>query len=168
MKKLQLVCALILITFISSCSKDDAAPTPEPIPAATNFAEIEMSHIVAKNDLMSSTNIIATNDGGILWPVGTVMIFKTNYGTYGKFEVQAIDITANYTISLNVVLFNADGTIKSTTNDLVINGTYSCDLDIPVEITSGSEIDFFWNRFAGVNDVRLDPKNGAVFLKYTF
>lgn len=168
MKKLQLVFALVLVAIISSCSKDDVTPIPTPpTPAATNFAEIGLSHIQFKNSLLSNANIQATDGTGILWPAGTVIIFKTTAGTYGKFEVVSINLAQNASITINVVLFNTDGTIKSTTNSIVVRGTYSCDLDIPAEQSSGLQIDFFWSRPTKF-DTFLEPKNSAVFLKYTF
>jgi PBP1b-binding outer membrane lipoprotein LpoB len=78
MKKLQVFIALVLVTIISSCSKDDAEPTSAP----TNFDEIKMSDIQAKNNLMSNTTIKASDAAGIKWENGTVVIFKTNAGLY--------------------------------------------------------------------------------------
>ena len=160
MKKLQVFIALAIVTIISSCSKDDAI-TP------ANFAEIKLIDIKAKNNLMLATNILTTDGTGILWSAGTVVVFKTSTSTYGKFEVLSINPALNNALKLNVVLFNADGTIKSATNNLVIRGTYGCNLDIPAEDGVGLQSDFKWNRF-GANSVNtsLDPLNGAVFLKY--
>ncbi|MCI4442201.1 MAG: hypothetical protein JHC39_01740 [Lentimicrobium sp.] len=170
MKKAQLVFALVLVTIISSCSKDDATPIPTPAPptpAATNFAEIRLSHIQAKNSLMTAANIQATDGTGVLWPAGTVMIFKTTAGTYGKFEVVSINLALNDALTINVVLFNADGTVKSTTNNIVVRGTFGCDLDIPAEDGAGLQSDFKWDRLSAT-DTSLKPINGAIFLKYTF
>lgn len=163
MKKLQLVFALALVTIISSCSKDDATP----IPAATNFTEIKISHIQAKNSLMTAANIQTTDANGPLWTAGTVMIFKTNSGVYGKFEVVNINPSLGNALTLNVVVFNADGTTKSTTNNLLIHGTFGCDLDIPAEDNAGLQSDFKWDRPTATTTF-LAPKNGAIFLKYTF
>jgi hypothetical protein len=80
-----------------------------------------------------------------------------------------IPSSSNYALTIKVVLFNADGTIKSTTNSIIVRGTYKCDLDVPVEVSANTELqsDFEWAR-PGQFDTFLVPKNGAVFLKYTF
>ena len=167
MKKLQVFIALVLVTIISSCSKDETAT---PIAAPTNFDEIKMSHIQAKNSLMTNATLKASDATGIKWENGTVVIFKTNAGLYGKFEVKAIiPSSSNYALTIKVVLFNADGTIKSTTNSIIVRGTYKCDLDVPVEVSANTELqsDFEWAR-PGQFDTFLVPRNGAIFLKYTF
>jgi hypothetical protein len=165
MKKLQVFIALALVAIISSCSKDETAT---PIAAPTNFDEIKMSNIQAKNSLMTNTTVKASDATGIKWENGTVLIFKTNAGLYGKFEVKAIiPSSSNYALTIKVVLFNANGSIKSTTNSIVIRGTFYSDLDIPNEAASIMQSDFYWDRPAQF-DTFLVPENGAVFLKYTF
>ncbi len=164
MKKLQFIIALALVAIISSCSKDEVTT---PIATPKSFDEIKQTDIQAKNSLLSNSDIKASDATGIKWENGTVVIFKTNTGTYGKFEVVNIEKANNYALIVNITLFNSDGTIKSTTNNLLIRGTYQCDLDIPIEGKSGLELDFYWTRPTAL-ETSLSPTNGAKFLKYTF
>jgi hypothetical protein len=163
MKKLQVFIALILVTIISSCSNDDSAPTAAP----TNFDQIKLTDIQNRSSLMTATNILASDVVGILWAKGTVVIFKTTEGTFGKLEVVNIEKVNNYALILNITIYNANGTTKNIIKGLLIRGTWGCNLDMPSEETVGLKSDFFWDRPTQF-ETYLAPKNGAVFLKYTF
>jgi hypothetical protein len=164
MKKIQIFIALILVTIISSCSKDEPAET---IAKPTNFEEIKLTDIQKRSSLMTATNILASNAVGFLWTKGTVIIFKTSDGTFGKLEVVNIEKVNNYLLILNITNFNSNGTIKNNIKGYVIRGTWGCNLDLTQEETVGLKSDFLWDRPTDF-ETFLVPKNGAVFLKYTF
>ncbi len=163
MKKLQLVTALALVTILSSCSKEDPAPTPQP----ANYDEIKLVDIQNRSGLMTATNILASDALGFLWPKGTIVIFKTSNGTLGKFEVVNIEKVNNYALTLNVTIYDSNGTIKKSINGLLIRGTWGCNLDTPIEDNAGLQSDFSWYRPTQF-ETHLVPNNGAIFLKYTF
>ena len=163
MKKLQLIITLALVTIISSCSKNDVVPTAAP----ANYDQIKLTDIQNRSSLMTATDILASDFIGILWKKGSVFIFKTSDGTFGKFEVVDILKVNNYALILNVTLFYANGTTKNIINGLLIRGTWGCNLDLPEEDTRSLQSDFFWDRSTQFGTF-LIPKNGAVFLQYTF
>ena len=163
MKKLQVFIALVLVTIIASCSKDDSSPTPTP----ANYDQIKLSDIQNRSSLMTATNIKASDVAGILWAKGTVVIFKTSEGTFGKLEVVNIEKVNNYALIVNITIYNANGSTKNIIKGLLIRGTWGCNLDLPSEEAVGLKSDFFWDRPTDF-DTFLVPKNGAVFLQYTF
>lgn len=163
MKKLQLFITLALVTIVSSCSKKDVAPTPPP----TNYDQIKLTDIQNRSSLMTASNILVSDFVGIVWEKGNVFIFKTNDGTFGKFEVADILKINNYALIVNVTVFNANGTTKNIINGLLIRGTWGCNLDLPEEDNASLQSDFLWDRPTQFGTF-LVPKNGAVFLQYTF
>jgi hypothetical protein len=163
MKKLQLIIAFALVTILTSCSKDEPAPTPSP----TNYNEIKLTDIQNRSSLMTAANILASDAVGLLWKKGNVVIFKTSAGTFGKFEVVEIEKVNNYALVLNITIFNPNGSTKNIIKGLLIRGTWGCNLDIPEEDVTSLKADFFWSRPTQF-DTYLVPNNGAVFLKYAF
>lgn len=164
MKKLKNKFAVLIIMLIAiSCSNDDT----DSITTPTNFSEIQLSDIIAKESQMSIADIIATNSAGIHWEPGTVFIYKTTENHYGKLELVSIDISKNYEATFNATNFNSDGSISNSTSNLLVPGTALVDLDtfkIHPDIKIG---DLHWTRLTET-DTNLAPKNGAKFYKYTF
>lgn len=71
--------ACITTTFLFySCKKEKDTVLP-----ATNFLEIKLSHIQAKEFEMTSNKIVASDKNGVLWQVNDVYIFSTNENRYG-------------------------------------------------------------------------------------
>jgi hypothetical protein len=161
MKKLQLIIVLALVPILFYCFKSN--PNTKP----TNIDEINNSDIKAKYSLMTTNVIVAKNEKGVLLETGAVMIYITNSNTFGKLEVVSINAIDNE-LTLNVILLNADGTIKSKTNNVIIHSGLGCDLDVPAEDNLGLRSDIKWNIY-GDNNVKasIDLINGALFLKYT-
>lgn len=164
MKKLKSIIAFAIVAIISSCSKDDVAPTPAP----TNFDEIKLADIQNRSSLMTGTKIKSSDFIGLLWQKGAVYIFKTSEGDFGKFEVVSIEKEYNYGLTVNITVYNSNGTPKGgALKGLFIRGTYACNLDLPDDEDFGLQSDFLWNRQTEF-DTYLVPSNGAVFLKYEF
>jgi hypothetical protein len=108
---------------------------------------------------MSSAKINgSTNTDNRLNP-GAIIIYKTNAGRYGKLMVKEY----GYNIYINYVTYNSSGTVYRQGNNLRIRGTWSCDLDLGVESSTGA--DFWWEQ--ATSTVRyLTPQNSALFLIY--
>jgi hypothetical protein len=99
----------------------------------------------------------ATND----LPDGTIVVYLTNEGRYGKLQV----ITWGYNLTIKWVTYDFDYSIYSSGDSLEISGTWSCDLDAGLEVTSSPERDFFWEQVSGTERY-LTPQNGAEFALY--
>jgi hypothetical protein len=156
--------AIIFALSIFSCKKNATDTTPV---LPKNYSEITNAHLQSKDASMATTIIPASNATGLIMKAGDVFAYKTNNGLYGKFEIVAIDIPTNYKLTINAVTYNADGSVKTTNNGLIINGTFLCDLDLLAEGLDNTTSDFKWSR-ATTADTNLEPKNAAKFYKYIF
>jgi hypothetical protein len=159
-----LVFATIFAISIFSCKKNASEPTPVP---PKNYSEITNAHLQSKDAAMAATIIPASNGSGLIMKTGDVFVYKTSNGLYGKFEIVAIDIPTNYKLTINAVTYNADGSVKTTNNGLIINGTFLCDLDLLTEGLDNTTSDFKWSRVTAT-ETNLEPKNAAKFYKYIF
>lgn len=168
MKPLQTITMLILTCFVVSCSKDDD-PAVAALPAGpANYSEITMADIIAKESNMGTTPIIAVDASGVLLVPGTVLIYKTSDNRYGKCKIISIDTTtSSHRLTLDVTTYRPDGTVYSTSNVYMVDGTFYGDLDGFVSPPATAERDFQWNRQTATN-TRLNPQNGAKFYKYNF
>jgi hypothetical protein len=167
LKPLFITKILLVITtlsiFIFSCKKNKETTPPLP----TNFNEINMSTIQAKETAMVTTPIVATNANGFVWQPNDVYIFKTEQNRFGKLQVVSIDAANNNKLTLNAIVYNTDGTVKLTNNALVVRGTWLCDLDLLAETTTLILSDFHWIR-VNTTTTEFTPQNAAKFVKYTF
>ncbi len=169
MKTLQKISTYFIVLAIfnllfNSCKKEDEPVVENP----ATFADIQRKHIVALESNMQVTEIIISNESGLVYNAGDVIAFKTNEGRYGKLEIISIDKNANYLLTAKITVFENDGSAFLATNSTTVRGTYLCDLDIVSEITvENTSMDFHWNRLTNTNTV-ITPKNGAKFAKYTF
>ncbi len=161
--------AIIFALSIFSCKKSTTESTPVlPTPVLPkNYSEITNAHLQAKDASMTVAVIAVSDASGLLMKAGDVFAYKTNNVQYGKFEIVAIDIPTNYKLTINAVTYNADGSVKSTSNGLIIRGTFLCDLDLLAEGLDNTTSDFKWNRVTAT-DTNLEPKNAAKFYKYIF
>ncbi|HMK27611.1 MAG TPA: hypothetical protein VK483_16380 [Chitinophagaceae bacterium] len=87
-----------------------------------------------------------------------ILLVKTSKGNYAKLYVQSGD---DLRIS-DLVVYNPQGCIIKTATNLVIHGSFYCDVDNAVETGNNANADFKWNAIAP-GDSTLDPKNGAGF-----
>jgi hypothetical protein len=139
----------------------------DTLPVASQFSQITRAHIAAKTTEMSDDYFETSNSSGVLWKEGDVYVFTTSEGRLGKFEVQSIKPLENYKLTIHVVIFNEDGSIAKEQTDVVINGTWGCDLDGAQETSSFSIMDFGWSR-STETVTYFSPANGAKFAKYYF
>lgn len=155
---------LLMIAFssinISSCNKDEEDITP------VNYGEITRDDIEARDFILTTEMISATNSTGHILDVSDVIIYKTSQSMYGKLEILGIDDIVNYKLTIKAVTYNADGTIFNQTESLDIRGTHTCDLDAMVEIHN-LDSDFWWERKTS-KDTSFSPKNSARFTEYDF
>lgn len=117
-----------------------------------SFAEI-------KSASFSSDRINGSDNESNQILTGTIVLYRTNEGRYGKLLIK----TYGYNLTLRWKTFNPDGSTYSEGDDLVIRGTWLCDLDLGKESRASS--DFWWRQVTAVERY-LVPKNGAKFAIY--
>jgi len=95
---------------------------------------------------------------------GNILVYQTNEGRYGKMEIQQY----GYNLMFKWVTYNSNGSVYSSGQDLTIQGTWHCDLDLGVQSPSGGDqnSDFWWEQVGGPERY-LAPQNGALFNIYT-
>ena len=150
--------------YFSSCSKKD---NPTPTPAPTGYASVTFANVKSRDTLMTANAIAGTSSSGVLLKKGDVLSYITKTGLYGKLQIDSIDITNNFALTIDATTYKADGTVSKQIQGLVIEGTWSCDLDNLIETSDGDAADFFWERETDT-DTQIGPSNDAKFAKYTF
>ncbi len=89
-------------------------------------------------------------------PAGTILVYQTSEGRYGKMEI----VSYGYDLIVRWLTYNDDGTVYSQGDNLVVHGTWQCDLDLGVE--GDASADFWWEQVTSVERY-LVPQNGARF-----
>ena len=155
------IIALSLIFAITGCSSDDDKGTTETV---KTFEELTQADIEALESTMSDAILNASNDTGVLWENGKVLLYKTNLGRFGKMKVLNIDPSDNYKLTIEVVTYATDGMIYSSDTIFEVPGTWVPDLDEIVLDGADDDQDFHWSRFS--TTTRIAPRNGFVFVEY--
>jgi uncharacterized repeat protein (TIGR02543 family) len=127
------------------------------------FDSITLADIQAVT--LSNTDIDGSDANNQI-PAGTIVVYKTKNGRYGKFLVD----TWGHDLVLNWVTYNLanDGTVFSSGSNLTILGTWDADLDNGVEINGGTDAingDFFWWIHSSTERA-IEPEHGAMFAVY--
>lgn len=156
-----LITASLITMLATSCSKK------EDEDQTLSFDDIVLNDIQANAADMISGNLVISNSSGVLWNAGDIILYITNQGHYGKFEVISVNPTDNYKLTIKAVTYGNDGSVLSQTSLLAIRGTWLCDLDTMSEIDEGTEAEDFWLQKASSTDTNLAPKFTARFLRYT-
>jgi hypothetical protein len=87
-------------------------------------------------------------------PAGTVVLYLTSEGRYGKFRVSEY----GYNLTLQWATYGSDDSTYSEGTSLLVHGTWQCDLDLGVE--GDLSADFFWMQATEVERYMV-PRNGA-------
>ncbi|UCG48779.1 MAG: hypothetical protein JSU94_03175 [Phycisphaerales bacterium] len=122
------------------------------------YKDLDARKIASMRGRMTSDHIDGSDSNEL--GSGTFLIYVTDEGRYGKFVVRSFDKANGYRLTIDWITYNADGSIYSAGDELVIRGTYFCDLDEGLEVTTGS--DFHWSM-ATTTTRSLNPRNGAKF-----
>lgn len=123
------------------------------------FGSISLSDIQSAS--LSSAGINGNNDASNQMKTGTMIVYKTRNGKYGKLVIAEY----GYNLRIKWRTYNSNGTLASQGDNLLIRGTYSCDLEAGRETTRQTG-DFFWQQATSV--IRsLTPVNGATFKLYS-
>ncbi len=81
------------------------------------------------NEIMKRERVYLSNHTGIVAGKGSVFVYKTSEGNYGKLEIIDIDKNDNYKTTFRYVTYAPDGSILSQSDNFSVRGTYICDLD---------------------------------------
>jgi len=127
--------------------------------ATSLYDSIGFNKIKNKNNKLSSSWINGSNNGNNKIPKGTIILYKTSAGRFGKMLVRS----NGYKLVLRWTTYRSNGNIYSRGSNLTIRGNYSCDLDKGKETTVSR--DFWWNQKTSTKRY-LVPKNKARFLIY--
>lgn len=123
----------------------------------STFSLVSLDDIQAAT--LSTDQIDGNDDETNQLPTGTILLYQTGAGRYGKLLIASY----GYTLVLDWVTYDSsnDGTVYSQGNDLSINGTWGADLDAGVQMT-GPDGDFFWAQWTSIVRTFV-PTNGAKF-----
>jgi len=127
--------------------------------ASANAADFDgIPFATIQEGTLSGDRIDGDEGGENRLPVGAIVLYKTNSNRFGKFQVEQ----SGYTLAMRWVTFDEAGGVFSSGRNLVINGTFSCDLDEGKQVDLGPSADFQWDQIT-YQIRRLEPKNGARF-----
>ncbi len=133
----------------------------------TRFTGLNKGAIAGlNNEIMKRPVVYLTNHSGVLAGPGSVFVYKTSEGNYGKMEIIAIDKNDNYKTTFRYVTYASDGSILSQSNNFTVRGTYTCDLDNGTEEgTDDNAVDFQIDREDNMN-TRIGCYNDAAIAPY--
>ncbi|MFD1292835.1 OmpA family protein [Lutibacter holmesii] len=129
----------------------------------TVFDQLTEATIEAKmKELPDSFNIPISNNSGIVNGKGTIILYQTSVGDYGKLQILDVD---KYTNTLNIkhVTYAYKGGVKSKSNNLQIQGTYTCDLDKGTSENVLRSDEDFWFQVKDKKNTSINPKESAIF-----
>ena len=129
------------------------------------FGDITPAHIkesFEKNAKKQDARINGSDNESNQIPRGTILLYVTDEGRYGKLQVLEYD----YNLTIRWVTYDRDGNVFSRGDRLVVRGTFRYDLDYGVEEDEGkSKRDFWWEQ--QTQTIRyLASQNGATFILF--
>lgn len=121
-----------------------------------DYHKINPIHIKSLENKMATSTIDGSNSSTNQLTNGSILLYKTNAGRYGKMEILKYDRK----ISFRATTYKSDDSDYKTTNSLTIAGGRNCDLD--ELIISGIDKDFSWKQIDG-----MTPLGGSKFFVQT-
>ena len=134
-----------------------------PLSEFTDQAFEAISFASIKSAPLAANQIMASDDSTNLVPVGTMLVYQTNQGRYGKMRIVSMGHYADgNNLTVKWKTYSSDGSVYSAGDSLVIDGTWFGDLDSGVMTNNSSLSDFKWNIWT--QTLRsFDAVNGAKF-----
>ncbi len=115
--------------------------------SSSTFDNIDKKMIGEKLESLADSPIQISNNSGIVNGKGTIILYATSDGNFGKMQILDIDKEDNYKLTVKYVTYNYNGSIHSQSNNLEVPGTYTCDLDKGnIEDVLRSDEDFWFNK----------------------
>ncbi len=149
-------------------SSHSATSNNSTVANSTNqrFQGLNRATIANLSNELVNQPVYLTNHNGVVAGKGSVFIYKTSEGNYGKLEIIDVNKNDNYKTTFRYVTYAGDGSIVSQSNNFSVRGTYTCDLDNGTEEgTPDNAVDFQLSREDNMN-TRLDSYNGAAIVLY--
>ena len=114
----------------------------------SEFDKLDRKSITDKlESLPDNFQIPISNKSGIVNGKGTIILYATSDGLMGKMQILDVDKNDNYKLTVKYVTYKYNGGVHSQSNNLEVEGTYSCDLDNgEVEGVSKEDRDFMLKR----------------------
>ena len=162
MKQLQyILLSIIVLAVFTSCSSDDDAQNPE---VPLSFETLTRDDITALESSMASVMLNGTNDTGILWEDGKILLYRTSDGRLGKLRVLDLSFPS-VLLSIEAITYNSDGSMYSSTNRLEIQGNDECDLDAMTTRPTLNQNEFVWERVTELQ-TRISPLTDFIFVEW--
>ena len=155
--RFRLAVVSLLLVALGVAARDD---DPEP-PKKDPFDRLTFAQIKGLLAGKAAVRIDASDDRTNQVPTGTVLVYRTSAGRYGKCKV----VKYAYDLELKWLTYDANGKVFSKGDRLVVRGTFSGDLDGGKEGRLGQKADFFWEQATRVKR-SIVPRNGAVLMVY--
>ena len=126
------------------CDDDNAAINPGNTTGQVVFDAISMETIISQD--LSNTAINGNDDETNLLIPGTIILYKTNQGRFGKLMIK----TYGYNLTVQFLTYDYDGSIIYSESDYFLNGTGSIDLDIGLQDPFDNK-DIFWQQLTDID-----------------
>ena len=151
------------VEFVKFTGTSTTTPATSTTSGNSVFEKLDKKTIAAKiESLPDSFNIPISNNSGIVNGVGTIILYATSDGNLGKMEILDVDKYDSYKLTVKYVTYNYNGSVFSESNNLKIEGTYTCDLDKgTTEDVIASEKDFWYKR-ADKNSATINPTETSI------
>lgn len=118
------------VEFVKFTGSSASAGSSSSNQGSSAFDGLNKKSIAAKLEgLPDQINIPISNNNGIENGPGTIVLYATSDGNFGKMEILDVDINDGYKLTTRYVTYNYDGSVYSQSNNLEVEGTYTCDLD---------------------------------------
>ncbi len=160
MKKI-VYCLLAFALFsVWSCKKD--SPPPKKLFENITYADIQAIGPELKNDKIP----VADASNPAILKAGSIVFYKTNTGVIGKFQIKSISPQKDLTISL--INYSSQGAVLLNKANVLIEATFTADLDLGVQAVSQGTSDFWWEITGPNNEIYyITPQNTALFYVYS-
>jgi hypothetical protein len=159
-KRAVVVFVILLALIASACAAGgDRDPDPEP-PKKDPFDRLTLDQVKRLVAGKAAAKIDGSDGRTNQVPAGTVLVYRTKMGRYGKCKV----VKYGYNLELKWLTYDGNGKVFSKGNKLVVRGTFSCDLDGGKEARGGGG-DFWWEQVSRQKRF-LVPRGRAVVVVY--
>lgn len=113
---------------INNTSTNRVARSQSALFNSTNKSSLEKDKFI-KEPHNYAFIVLSDKNGNVVPKQGDFYVYKTSEGSLGKFEIVRVDKHNNYRTTFRYITYNGDGSIKSQSNSLVVEGTYGVDFD---------------------------------------
>jgi hypothetical protein len=140
-----------------------ACNSTKKIDSQSTYNSYEYSKIEAQATNFNNEQILVSNKEGIQLKSGSVILFITTDGDFGKMEIVSVSPEENYKISFNYTVYNNDGNVKISMDNFGLRGTFPFDFDKGSDEAARYENDIFSHR---IDDFKtyLSPENEILML----